>query len=38
MAAKLRASRDTLPLFDLDRYTRAFEAAVERAWRETPSD
>jgi predicted O-linked N-acetylglucosamine transferase (SPINDLY family) len=36
MAAKLRATRDTLPLFDLDRYTRAFEAAVERAWRETP--
>jgi predicted O-linked N-acetylglucosamine transferase (SPINDLY family) len=38
MAAKLRATRDTLPLFDLDRYTRAFEAAVERAWRETPPD
>jgi predicted O-linked N-acetylglucosamine transferase (SPINDLY family) len=38
MAARLRAARDTLPLFDLDRYTRAFEAAVERAWRETPAD
>ena len=36
MAARLRASRDTLPLFDLDRYTRAFEEALERAWRETP--
>ena len=29
-------TRDTLPLFDLDRYTRAFEEAIERAWRETP--
>ena len=38
MAAKLRTSRDSLPLFDLDRYTRAFEAAIERAWRETPVD
>ena len=38
MAAKLRATRDTLPLFDLDRYTRAFESAIERAWRETPLD
>jgi len=36
MAARLRAARDTLPLFDLDRYTRGFEAALERAWRETP--
>jgi predicted O-linked N-acetylglucosamine transferase (SPINDLY family) len=38
MAAKLRATRDTLPLFDLDRYTRAFESVIERAWRETPLD
>jgi predicted O-linked N-acetylglucosamine transferase (SPINDLY family) len=38
MAAKLASTRDTLPLFDLDRYTRAFEAAIERAWRETPLD
>jgi len=37
MAARLRAARDTLPLFDLDRYTRAFEEALERAWRETPA-
>ena len=38
MADGLRAARDTLPLFDLDRYTRAFESAIERAWRETPLD
>jgi predicted O-linked N-acetylglucosamine transferase (SPINDLY family) len=38
MAAKLRATRDALPLFDLDRYTRTFEAAIEHAWRETPLD
>ena len=37
MAASLREKRDTLPLFDLDRYTRVFEAAVEHAWRETPA-
>ncbi|MEO8485586.1 MAG: tetratricopeptide repeat protein [Betaproteobacteria bacterium] len=35
MAEQLRATRDTLPLFDLDRYARAFEAAIERAWSET---
>ena len=38
LAATLRERRDALPLFDLDRYTRAFEAAIERAWRETPVD
>jgi predicted O-linked N-acetylglucosamine transferase (SPINDLY family) len=38
LAATLRARRDRLPLFDLDRYTRTFEEAVERAWRETPPD
>jgi predicted O-linked N-acetylglucosamine transferase (SPINDLY family) len=36
MAAQLRERRDTLPLFDLDRYARSFEAAIERAWAETP--
>ena len=38
ISARLAAARDTLPLFDLDRYARAFEAAVERAWRETPAE
>jgi predicted O-linked N-acetylglucosamine transferase (SPINDLY family) len=38
LAERLRTNRDALPLFDMDRYTRAFEAAIERAWRETPLD
>jgi len=36
MATQLRERRDTLPLFDLNRYARSFEAAIERAWAETP--
>jgi predicted O-linked N-acetylglucosamine transferase (SPINDLY family) len=36
MGARLRERRDTLPLFDLDHYARSFEAAIERAWAETP--
>ncbi len=38
LTTRLRERRDTLPLFDLDRYARQFEAAVERAWAETPSE
>ena len=38
LAFALRERRDTLPLFDLDRYARSFEAAIERAWAETPLD
>jgi predicted O-linked N-acetylglucosamine transferase (SPINDLY family) len=30
--ARLAANRGTAPLFDLARYTRAFEAAMERIW------
>ncbi len=38
LSARLRANRSRLPYFDLDAYARAFEAAVERAWAETPVD
>ena len=38
LSARLRANRSRLPYFDLDAYTRAFEAVVERAWAETPAD
>jgi len=38
MAATLRERRASLALFDLDAYTRRFEEAIERAWRETPLD
>ena len=38
LSARLRANRSRLPYFDLDAYTRAFEAVVERAWAETPID
>ena len=36
IAARLREDRASLPLFDLDAYARSFEAAIERAWAETP--
>ena len=38
LSSRLRANRSRLPYFDLDAYTRAFEAVVERAWAETPLD
>lgn len=34
----LRERRASLPLFDLEGYARSFEAAIERAWAETPAD
>jgi len=34
---RLRANRSLKPFFDADAYARAFEAAVERAWAETPA-
>ncbi len=36
LAERLRAARRVRPYFDLDGFTRRFEAAVERAWAETP--
>lgn len=38
LSLRLRTNRSHLPYFDLDAYTRAFEAAIERAWAETPVD
>jgi len=38
IGARLRERRASLPLFDLDRYARAFEAAVEHAWANTPEN
>ena len=34
---QLRANRSLKPFFDADAYARAFEAAIERAWAETPA-
>jgi protein O-GlcNAc transferase len=33
LKAKLAANRDTMPLFDTERYTRNLEAAYERMWQ-----
>ena len=35
---RLREQRDSAPLFDIDTYTRRFEAAMEHAWVNTPAD
>ncbi|MBK6806077.1 MAG: hypothetical protein IPG84_15120 [Betaproteobacteria bacterium] len=34
---RLRANRSLKPFFDPDAYARAFEAAIERAWKDTPA-
>ena len=34
---RLRANRSLKPFFDADAYSRAFEAAIERAWKDTPA-
>lgn len=36
IGVRLREQRASLPLFDLDRYAREFEAAIEYAWANTP--
>ncbi len=35
---RLEANRSTQGYFDLDAFARRFEAAIERAWAETPAD
>jgi predicted O-linked N-acetylglucosamine transferase (SPINDLY family) len=37
LSARLRDESDATPLFDMQRYTREFEAALDRMWAEKPA-